>query len=168
MKIFIKNNITIILTVVVSGILFSGITYAATYSFASGNVEHTKTDGTKTTVANALNDLYGLAAKAGSLKPELLGCVRDGTGSGTIKEDGIIIASAFAYVDHWGQTAVATLRVNNVDQTKYTFEDVYGTQSMRAWSIPVKAGDTWQLSFSPGGDITLRFVYGGCVFFCKN
>ena len=40
------------------GFLFSGITYAATLNFASGDVQHTKSDGSKTTVSAAINELY--------------------------------------------------------------------------------------------------------------
>ena len=43
-----------------SGIMISSITvYAATLNFASGDVEHTKSDGSKTTVSAAINELYG-------------------------------------------------------------------------------------------------------------
>ena len=55
MKNFIKNNfIGFILGIIVS----TGVTYAATVSFNSGDVSHTKSNGTTTTVQAALNDLY--------------------------------------------------------------------------------------------------------------
>lgn len=56
MKKFIINNL---IGFTVGAIIFSGITYAATLNFASGDVEHTKADGTITTVSAAIDELYG-------------------------------------------------------------------------------------------------------------
>ena len=58
MKKFLMNNIKIILAFILGAIIFSGATYAVTLDFASGDVEHTKADGTKINVKDALNELY--------------------------------------------------------------------------------------------------------------
>ena len=59
MKKIIKNNIKVIIAFIL-GMLMSGITvYGVTLNFASADVEHTKSDGSKTTVSAAINDLYG-------------------------------------------------------------------------------------------------------------
>ena len=58
MKKFIKDNLKVI-TAFVLGVIISGMTvYGATVSFNSGDVQHTKSDNTTTTVQAALNDLY--------------------------------------------------------------------------------------------------------------
>ena len=56
MKRIIKNNIKVIFAFVFGVILSTTTIYAA--NFASGDVEHTKSNGTKTTVQAALNELY--------------------------------------------------------------------------------------------------------------
>ena len=59
MKKIIKNNIKVIIAFIL-GMLMSGITvYGVTLNFASDDVEHTKSDGSKTTVSAAINELYG-------------------------------------------------------------------------------------------------------------
>ena len=59
-----KNNKIFIffLGFLIGGIMFGSIgIYAATLSFDSGDVDHTKSDNTKTTVEAALNELYSKA-----------------------------------------------------------------------------------------------------------
>ena len=58
MRKFIRNNL---LGFILGAIIFSSVTYAATLSFDSGNVDHTKADNTKTTVKAAINELYSKA-----------------------------------------------------------------------------------------------------------
>lgn len=62
MKKFLNNNLKLIIGFMAGAIIFSGATYAVTLNFASGDVEHTKADGSKTTVHAAINELYGKAA----------------------------------------------------------------------------------------------------------
>ena len=60
MKKLMKNNLKLIIGFIL-GIVVSGIgVYAAGLSFASGDVEHTKANGTKTTVEAAVNELYSI------------------------------------------------------------------------------------------------------------
>lgn len=59
MKKIIRTNFKVILAFILGGLIFSGIgIYAASLSFASGDVDHIKNDGTTTTVEEALNELY--------------------------------------------------------------------------------------------------------------
>ncbi len=59
MKNIIKTNFKVILAFILGGLIFGGIgIYAASLSFASGDVDHIKSDGTTTTVEEALNELY--------------------------------------------------------------------------------------------------------------
>ena len=64
MKRILKNNLKFIFGIIVGIIITSTVIYAEQLSFASGDVDHTKSDGTKTTVEAALNDLYSKAALA--------------------------------------------------------------------------------------------------------
>ena len=56
MKSIIKNNTKLILGFILGIVVSSTTIYAA--NFASGDVEHTKSNGTKITVQAALNELY--------------------------------------------------------------------------------------------------------------
>lgn len=58
MKKILKNNLKLVIAFIAGATIFSSITYAATLNFASGDVEHTKADGTKINVKDALNELY--------------------------------------------------------------------------------------------------------------
>lgn len=72
MKTIIKNNIKIIIAFIL-GMFISGVTVSAvTLSFASGDVEHTKSDGTKTNVKAAINDLYSKATSGDATSDQLL------------------------------------------------------------------------------------------------
>ena len=63
MKSIFKNNIKFFLGFLIGGIMFGGIgIYAATLSFASGDVDHTKSDGTNITVKAALDELYSMSS----------------------------------------------------------------------------------------------------------
>lgn len=69
MKKIIRTNFKVILAFILGGLIFSGIgIYAASLSFASGDVDHTKSDGTKTNVKAALNELYDLSKNAGTVE----------------------------------------------------------------------------------------------------
>ena len=73
MKKVIKSNIKFIIGVITGAILFGGIgIYAATLTFASGDVAHTNSDGTTTTVQAAINDLYEKAENVGTSTPTIL------------------------------------------------------------------------------------------------
>ena len=72
MKRFIKSNLKVIIAFIASTIMFSGITYAATFNFASGDVEHTKSDGSKTNVKATLNDLYVKASQGDASASQIL------------------------------------------------------------------------------------------------
>lgn len=67
-----KNSIKTAVVFILGGIIFSSATYAVTYNFASGDVEHTKADGTKTNVNAAINDLYSKAAAGDAAKDQIL------------------------------------------------------------------------------------------------
>ena len=85
MKSILKNNIKFFLGFLIGGIMFGGIgIYAATsLSFASGDVDHTKTDGTKTNVKDALNDLYLLAENNSKpVSTHLIGSFSTGNATG--------------------------------------------------------------------------------------
>ena len=72
MKNIIKNNLKTIIAFIL-GMLVSGIgATAVTLSFASGDVEHTKSDGTKTNVKAAINDLYSKATAGDATSDQLL------------------------------------------------------------------------------------------------
>ena len=58
MKNLIKNNIKFIFGIIVGIVLSSTVIYASQLTFASGDVDHKKADGTITTVQAAINDLY--------------------------------------------------------------------------------------------------------------
>ena len=58
MKKFLKNNIKVIIAFIL-GMLLSGVSVYAT-TFAGSNISHKKSDGTTTTVTDALNDLYSI------------------------------------------------------------------------------------------------------------
>ena len=69
MKRFIKNNLKFIFGFIAGGIICGGVgIYAASLSFASGDVAHKKTDGTTTTVKNAINELYKKSEESGAGK----------------------------------------------------------------------------------------------------
>ena len=60
---FFKNNLKFIFGFIAGVIISGGIgIYAASLSFESGDVAHTKTDGTTTTVKAAIDDLYSKAS----------------------------------------------------------------------------------------------------------
>ena len=62
MKKIIKANLKLIIGFMLGAIVSGVGVYAATLNFASGDVEHTKSDGSKTNVKAALNELYEKAA----------------------------------------------------------------------------------------------------------
>lgn len=83
MKSIFKNNIKFFLGFLIGGIMFGGIgIYAASLSFASGDVDHIKSDGTKTDVRTALNDLYALANNSNSVSTHLIGSFSTGNATG--------------------------------------------------------------------------------------
>lgn len=93
----IKNNSKVIIAFVL-GMLISGISVSAvTLSFASGDVEHTKSDGTKTNVSAALNDLYSKASAGNAIASNILSgktALSGGTLlTGTMANQGAKIAS---------------------------------------------------------------------------
>jgi len=91
MKRFIKNNLKAVIAFIAGAIMFSGITYAATFNFASGDVEHTKSDGSKTNVKAALNDLYVKASQGNASAGDIL------TGK-TALSNGTLIPGAMPYI----------------------------------------------------------------------
>lgn len=53
-----KNKFKIILVIVISGIITSGLSVYATYNYFAKDISYTKSDGTEINVEQALNDLY--------------------------------------------------------------------------------------------------------------
>ena len=68
MKNLIKNNIKFIFGIIVGIVLSSTVIYASQLTFASGDVDHKKADGTTTTVESALNELYAKASQKAKIK----------------------------------------------------------------------------------------------------
>lgn len=68
MKNIFKNNIKFMFGIIVGIVLSSTVIYASQLTFASGDVDHKKADGTTTTVESALNELYAKALNASSGK----------------------------------------------------------------------------------------------------
>ena len=60
MKKILKNNIKLIIGIIIGGIVFGGISYAVATGISSGDVTYTANN--QTTVQGALNDLYSKAA----------------------------------------------------------------------------------------------------------
>ena len=72
MKKLMKNNIKQIIGFIL-GIIVSGIgVYATGLAFASGDVEHTKSNGTKTTVEAAVNELYSIHNSGNATADQIL------------------------------------------------------------------------------------------------
>ena len=70
---FFKRNLKTILAIIITAILVSGTTAFATYNYYAKDISYLKKDGTKTNVADALNDIYDKLGKKYDLsKLELL------------------------------------------------------------------------------------------------
>ena len=132
MKKFLKNNIKIIIAFIL-GMLISGVSVYAT-TFAGSNISHKKSDGTTTTVTDALNDLYsiyyyGNATSANILsgktafasKSKLTGTMPN---RGNLT-DAILKGSSFpaGYYSGWNFT-----RLQYANATSVGWYDINGTQ----------------------------------------
>ncbi len=72
MQKFIKNNLKVVAAFIL-GIVVSGISvYASGISFASGDVAHTKANGTTTTVESAINELYSIHTSGNATTGDIL------------------------------------------------------------------------------------------------
>lgn len=57
-KQFFKENLKVILAIIITTILVGGTTAFATYNYFAKDIEYEKSDGTKISVESALNELY--------------------------------------------------------------------------------------------------------------
>ena len=136
MKKIIQNNIKIVIAFSLGAIIFSTITYAATVSFASGDVEHTYSNGSKTNVAAALNDLYTKANQGDAAEEHIL------SGKKALSSGTLLTGSMSDYSNGAGQNATLT-----------------SSDSRHVYNVNLQSGDS-RVWHGPNSDGVYRLLIG--------
>ena len=145
MKKIIKDNIKIILAVVIAVIITSGISVYATYQYFAKDIGYTKKDGSQVSVEAALNELY---VKSKNISSEVVASqqytqsTNNPTGNieYTFEKKGYVIVN-FGTRSAGGSTGTTThsIKINDVEKSSNN-ENLWGY--LNTWTGNVEAGDT--------------------------
>lgn len=145
MKNLLKNNIKLILAIVITAVITGGVSVYATYTYLASDVEYTKTNGSKISVEAALNELY---TKSKNISSEVVASQQYTQSPNnptvnieyTFEKSGYVIVN-FGTRSAGGSTGTTThsIKINDVEQSSNN-EALWAY--LNTWTGNVNAGDT--------------------------
>lgn len=162
MKKILKNNIKIILAILITAVIAGGVSVYATYTYLAENVEYTKANGTKVSVEEALNELYN---KNNNITSRVVACQSFAATSNnatvnieyTFEKAGYVIVNLGTRSTGSSKgTTKHSIKINDVEQSSNNEELWVYT---KAWTGNVEVGDTIKIYVNDSAPNSSAFAF---------